>query len=223
MKKNILSLDSSNKSCSVALLIKKKIDYIFNKCKNNYEEKIFPMIKKIINRNKININNIKIVAYSNGPGSFSGIRISSSIAKSFFLNKKIKLFAISSLKIIAENFWKKYKKRNLIVLIKNKKNNFFYGKYYRKKNGIWIGKNTEKIVTLKKLIKKIIKIKNINISGKFEKLEIKKALKEIKFKKKIFFFKIKFPNAKYIIYIVQKILKNKIIRNDSSSFPKYLT
>ncbi|WP_343183875.1 tRNA (adenosine(37)-N6)-threonylcarbamoyltransferase complex dimerization subunit type 1 TsaB [Buchnera aphidicola (Ceratovacuna keduensis)] len=223
MKKNILSLDSSNKSCSVALLVKKKIDYIFNKCKNNYEEKIFPMIQKIIKRNKINKNNIKIVAYSNGPGSFSGIRISSSIAKSFFLNKKIKLFAISSLKIIAENFWQIYKKKKLIVLIKNKKNNFFYGNYNRKKNGIWIGKNTEKMITLKELIQKIIKKKNVNISGKFKKLEIKKALKKIRYKKKIFFFKIIFPNAKYIIHIVKKMLKNKIIRNDVLSLPNYLT
>ncbi|BGI51449.1 MAG: hypothetical protein BucCj_2050 [Buchnera aphidicola (Ceratovacuna japonica)] len=222
MKKNILSLESSNKSCSIALLIKKKIDFVFDKCKNNYEKKIFPMMQKIINRNKININSIKIVAYSNGPGSYSGIRISSSIAKSFFLNKKIKLLSISSLKVIAENCWKIYKKRNLIILIKNKKNNFFYGKYSRNKNGTWSGKSTEKLINFKKLIKKIIEKKNINIAGNFKKKEIKKALNENKYKNKIFFFKINYPNAKYIIYIAKKILKNDSTRNDIIKYPKYL-
>ncbi|WP_343189777.1 tRNA (adenosine(37)-N6)-threonylcarbamoyltransferase complex dimerization subunit type 1 TsaB [Buchnera aphidicola (Astegopteryx bambusae)] len=222
IKENILSLDSSNKSCSVALYTKKKIDYIFDKCKNNYEEKIFPMIKKIIKRNRIKINDIKTISYSNGPGSFSGIRISSIIAKSFFINKKIKLLSISSLKIIAENCWKISKKKKIIVLLQNKNNNFFYGKYYRNKYGIWIGKKSEKFIKFHKIIKKIVKKKNIVISGKFKKQKIQKELYKQKYKHKIYFFKINFPNAKYMINITKKMLKKYYFRNDIKSQPKYL-
>ncbi|WP_343188924.1 tRNA (adenosine(37)-N6)-threonylcarbamoyltransferase complex dimerization subunit type 1 TsaB [Buchnera aphidicola (Chaitoregma tattakana)] len=221
-KKTILSLDSSYNSCSVALQINKKLDFIFDKCENNYEEKIFPMIKKIIKRNYITPYNLDIIAYSNGPGSFSGIRLSASISQSFFFNKKVQLISISSLKIIAENCWKKYKKKKLIILIKKKNKNFFYGKYYRKKNGIWKKKNSEKLINIKEVIRKILKCKNITISGNFCKKELKKELYKKKYKIKICYFLIKFPNAKYTISIVKKILKNTVYRKNLEKKLLYL-
>ncbi|WP_343188046.1 tRNA (adenosine(37)-N6)-threonylcarbamoyltransferase complex dimerization subunit type 1 TsaB [Buchnera aphidicola (Ceratoglyphina bambusae)] len=226
MKNKILSLESSNNSCSVSIEINNKLDYIFDKCKNNYEEKILPMIKNILNRNCVKINDFNIISYSNGPGSFSGIRLSSGIAKSFFLiNKNIKLFPISSLEIIAENCWKITKNNNIIVLIKNKNNYFFYGKYFRKNNGIWLGEKTEKLIKLEQALKKIIKTKKINFSltGNFKKNKIKKYFNKKKYKNKFKYTKINFPNAKYMIYITKNMLEHKMLLKNFNNDVKYLT
>ena len=76
LKMKILSVESSATSCSVALsdngvLIGEE----FTNVKLTHSETLMPMVKNILDNTKTDIGAVDVFAVSNGPGSFTGVRI----------------------------------------------------------------------------------------------------------------------------------------------------
>ncbi|CAL4321132.1 tRNA (adenosine(37)-N6)-threonylcarbamoyltransferase complex dimerization subunit type 1 TsaB [Buchnera aphidicola] len=212
----ILSFDSSYNSCSVSLLYKKKIFYYQKKCKRQHSKILFPMIKKILFVNKIKLKKINIIAFCNGPGNFTGTRISTNIAQGLSIGSNIPLLQISSLKIIAQEAYNNFLyEKNFFIIMKMNKNRYYYSKYLIKKN--FLKKKKKFLSTNKKiLLQHLNKIKKRCVfAGNFNP----KILKSLKFKN--FFIKIKFSHAKYIIPLALKDIKLKKTLVPELVFTKY--
>jgi tRNA threonylcarbamoyl adenosine modification protein YeaZ len=97
-----LFLDTCNHNIVIGLLNDNKLisSNIFSN-DNNLSEKLLPSIKQLLDKNKINIKELKKVFISVGPGSFTGIRIGVTVAKTIAWSLKIDIIPISSLEIIA--------------------------------------------------------------------------------------------------------------------------
>ncbi len=92
-----LFIDTHESLITIGLKIN---DKIFVKTKESeYSHSIFtmPMIKEIFEENKCNIKDLNEIIVVNGPGSFTGIRIGLSIAKTIAYALNIKIKTISSL------------------------------------------------------------------------------------------------------------------------------
>lgn len=99
----ILSVDSSSVTASVAITENGKI--LSEKFINNgltHSQTLMPMVESTINDSGVSINDIDLFAITNGPGSFTGVRIGIASVKgmSDALNKKC--VAVSTLEAIAE-------------------------------------------------------------------------------------------------------------------------
>ncbi len=82
IKLPILAIETSGELCSAALLIGENISYEYSIWqKNVHSEKLFEIIQNILSIAKTTINEIGAIAYSSGPGSFTGLRIGLSAAK----------------------------------------------------------------------------------------------------------------------------------------------
>lgn len=94
---------------------------------NNADSLIF-YIKEVFDQEKIIFPRISTIVLSNGPGSFTGLRIGSSIAKGICFALNCKLIAIPTLEIIAN----KYKSDKTIVpmIFSNSKTMEFYFSEY---------------------------------------------------------------------------------------------
>ena len=92
-----LFIDTHDELITIALKIKEKI-YIKTKS-SEYSHSIFvmPMIEEIFKENNLEIKDLESIIVVNGPGSFTGIRIGISIAKTIAYALKIKINTISSL------------------------------------------------------------------------------------------------------------------------------
>lgn len=112
MSNKILSIDTSIDCCSVAIYIKKNIHSISSTSKKKHTTNILPMIQKILLNTGIKLSELNYIAFSKGPGNFTGIRIAASIAYSLSLSLKIPIISVSTLAIMAEKAWRKYKKKN---------------------------------------------------------------------------------------------------------------
>jgi len=78
----ILAIETSDQLCSVAILIDDKYYSEINiNGKHIHSEKLIPMINEILNSNNIDISQVKLIAISEGPGSFTGLRIGMAAAK----------------------------------------------------------------------------------------------------------------------------------------------
>ena len=99
----ILSVDSSSVTASVAITENGNI--LSEKFINNgltHSQTLMPMVENAINESGVSINDIDLFAITNGPGSFTGVRIGIASVKGMAdaLNKKC--IAVSTLEAIAQ-------------------------------------------------------------------------------------------------------------------------
>jgi len=96
-----LLLDSSNVYLSVGLAKDGKVvDKIFYEAWQRQSEMMVTEIDNILKRNKIDKSELDAVIVGAGPGSYTGVRIGVTIAKTIAYALKIKLYAKSSLSLL---------------------------------------------------------------------------------------------------------------------------
>jgi len=93
----ILFIDTHASLITIAL--KNKKDLFVKTQESEYSHSVFtmPMIESIFKENNLDIHDLKKIIVVNGPGSFTGIRIGLSIAKTMAYALKIDINTISSL------------------------------------------------------------------------------------------------------------------------------
>ena len=93
----ILFIDTHAELITIAL--KNKDDLFIKTKESEYSHSIYtmPMIEEIFKENKLSVKDLKKIIVVNGPGSFTGIRIGLSIAKTMAYALKIDINTISSL------------------------------------------------------------------------------------------------------------------------------
>ena len=93
----ILFIDTHDELITIGL---KNNDKLYIKTKESeFSHSVFtmPMIKEIFDENNLDIHNLKEIIVVNGPGSFTGIRIGLTIAKTLAYSLNINIKTISSL------------------------------------------------------------------------------------------------------------------------------
>lgn len=103
---NILGIDTSSKAASVALYSDGKVigDCIYNHGKT-HSAYIGPMIKSMITACNVTMADIDYYACGVGPGSFTGVRIGITMAKTFSLVEDVPCVGVDSLNAAA-SFYK---------------------------------------------------------------------------------------------------------------------
>jgi tRNA threonylcarbamoyladenosine biosynthesis protein TsaB len=98
----ILAFDTTNFTLSVAILFDKKLIAQKNILENNkHSEMLIPVIEECLNQAGIWYQNLDAIAFTHGPGSFTGIRVGYSCAKALAITTDLPVVAISSLEVIA--------------------------------------------------------------------------------------------------------------------------
>ncbi len=168
----ILLIETSSKKiefgCSDGnkILFKEELEH------GNNADTLTYFIKKSFDRNKINFTEVKYVSLSNGPGSFTGLRIGSAIAKGIcfsFESTDCKLIEIPTLDIAANKY--KCVKKLVSLIYSNSRTSEFYYCVYKYKSGKLERISDYKIDLLENILKEdadfIINESNENIPEDF--------------------------------------------------------
>lgn len=98
----LLYLDTSSSFLYSAIIFDKKIvSSISEKLNNNLSSLTLPKIEEMFEKANLNIDDIDKIIAVNGPGSFTGIRIGLTIAKTIAWAKNIPIVPLSSLEAMA--------------------------------------------------------------------------------------------------------------------------
>ncbi|TAL70252.1 MAG: tRNA (adenosine(37)-N6)-threonylcarbamoyltransferase complex dimerization subunit type 1 TsaB [Bacteroidetes bacterium] len=130
----LLAIESTGSVCGVCLTNDDTIisEYSLDGT-NVHDQKLADSIRKILSESGIsNLKSLDAVAVSAGPGSFTGIRIGSSIAKALCFGDEPKFIAVPTLKAIAMSCLKIIIDKNyinIVPVIASVNNNCFYAKY----------------------------------------------------------------------------------------------
>ena len=131
----ILAFDSSNQPLSVALIENDTLitEQTIN-IKRNHSLQLMPAIDEALKQAKWTLDDIDRIAVASGPGSYTGLRIAVTIAKSLAWARKIELVGISSLQILAANSFQKAGTK-IIPLFDARRQNIYTGIYERDEKG----------------------------------------------------------------------------------------
>ena len=99
----ILNLETATKNCSVAIAKNSKTLICKEMSEEGYShaEKLHVFIESILNELELTFEDLSAIAVSQGPGSFTGLRIGVSAAKGLAYALNIPLIAIDTLTILA--------------------------------------------------------------------------------------------------------------------------
>jgi tRNA threonylcarbamoyladenosine biosynthesis protein TsaB len=100
---NILCIDSSTEACSVALSTNNQTIYQrFMLAPREHTQKILPTVDEVVKEAQLTLADIDVIAYGQGPGSFTGVRIGISIAQGLAFGLDKKMVGISTLQAMAQ-------------------------------------------------------------------------------------------------------------------------
>ena len=130
----IFACDSTAKTASVALCEDKILLAEFTQNGGNtHSETLLPMTEVLLNSMKTDIDEIDVFAVSEGPGSFTGVRIGAATVKGFAHRKNKPCIGISTLEALATNL--AFGEDKIIVPVMDARRGQFYTAKFEFKNG----------------------------------------------------------------------------------------
>ncbi|NOR28545.1 MAG: tRNA (adenosine(37)-N6)-threonylcarbamoyltransferase complex dimerization subunit type 1 TsaB [Lutibacter sp.] len=99
----ILNIETATKNCSVSLAKNGRTIVLKELNNGNYShaEKLHEFIKEVVNEVGVKLTELKAIAVSKGPGSYTGLRIGVSAAKGLCFALDIPLIAVDTLQALA--------------------------------------------------------------------------------------------------------------------------
>ena len=165
---NILLIDCSSRKIEFAYYKNDKfiILNVFRSDKN--ADSLVYEMREEFRKHGIGFDEIDIIGLSNGPGSFTGLRIGSAVAKGICFAGKSRLIEVVSLDIIAGKYYNASEGEEFTALIfSNSRTGEFYSSIYKKDGSKIIRVSDYKLLKIEDLI---------TYSGKFvinEKIDFK--------------------------------------------------
>ena len=140
-----LLIDTTTFFVTIAIASENKLLYIYHEqIKEDMSSKIIPIIESAFNQLDFDITAIDKILVANGPGSFTGIRVGVTIAKTIAYSLKKDIIPISSLELMATT---STNKKFLIPMIDARRGNVYSGVYDNELNII----SPNKLVSLKEI------------------------------------------------------------------------
>ena len=143
---NYLLIDTTTSYVTVSIIKDYKIIQLFHgQIVSDMSSKILPILDEKLSSSNMALKDINKIFVTNGPGSFTGVRIGVTIAKTIAWALNIPIITLSSLELMATtNTDKKY----LVPMIDARRGNVFAGIYDNSLNCI----KEDRLVNLKELI-----------------------------------------------------------------------
>ncbi|KOP78183.1 tRNA (adenosine(37)-N6)-threonylcarbamoyltransferase complex dimerization subunit type 1 TsaB [Cytobacillus solani] len=141
----LLSIDTSNYSLGVALLDENQVigEYITN-IKKNHSVRVMPAIEALMKDCDVKPSDLSKIVVAKGPGSYTGVRIGVTIAKTLAWTLNIPLTGVSSLEVLAASAGRYFE--GVISPVFDARRGQIYTGLYQFSEGNLITKNKDQLV-----------------------------------------------------------------------------
>lgn len=125
----ILLLDTSSAYCSVAVINDERVAHDIHYIPRQHNQFLIDIADRTLQQSGLIIDDIDILAYGVGPGSFVGVRLASAFMHGLSMAKNIPLLGFSSMEVIAYHQHLMHHKNVISVLLDAKMGDVYYGQY----------------------------------------------------------------------------------------------
>lgn len=132
----ILALDASSDACSAALILDDVLDERFEIAPQKHTVLLLPMIDSLLTANNLNLQQLDAIAVAYGPGSFTGVRLATSVAQGLAFGANLPVIPISSLQALAQGAYTETNNRNILVAQDARMQEVYWGAYKSNATGL---------------------------------------------------------------------------------------
>ncbi|GLP96510.1 tRNA (adenosine(37)-N6)-threonylcarbamoyltransferase complex dimerization subunit type 1 TsaB [Paraferrimonas sedimenticola] len=129
MTQTYLAIDTCTELCSVALWQNGKIDHLAEQAPRSHSQRLLPMVQDLLQRNQLTLADIDGLVYGRGPGSFTGIRICTSMAQGLSLGADLATQGVSTLAAMALEAMRAANTQQALCAIDARMGEVYWGHY----------------------------------------------------------------------------------------------
>lgn len=213
----ILALDTATEACSVALQHQGKYYYLDELSPRTHTQRILPMVDELLQQANIRLNDVDLLAFGRGPGSFTGVRVSIGIAQGLAFGANLPLVPLSNLTVMAEQAYQQRGITEVVALIDARMDEVYFSQLYRTELG-WQYRVEEQVCSAGKAIDQIQRETNPTIVGTgwaaypaFSQADLGLEVSDITL-----------PSARFMLNLAEQVLQTEGYQNADEVEPVYL-
>lgn len=134
----ILAVETTGETCSVAVLINDQQFVELNvKQRHIHSMMLISMVDQVLKSGNLTLNDLKAIAVSMGPGSFTGLRIGLSAVKGLVFGANLPLISVPTFDAYAFHLSKQLpEKSEFIIAVKASIEDYYCAKYFIRNNNV---------------------------------------------------------------------------------------
>ena len=148
----ILAIDTATEACSVALLDQGHCHEIFEIIPRQHTERVLPMVDKLLKEAGISLSQIDALAFNCGPGSFTGVRVGTSVVQGLAFSCDLPVIPVSGLAALAQLAFREEKKEKVLSAIDARMKEIYWG-CYRVESGLMQLVSEERVSPVTEIVK----------------------------------------------------------------------
>lgn len=144
----ILAIETATEACSAALITNNSDETIisrFQLAPREHTKLILPMMDEVLQEANIELNDIDAIAFSRGPGAFTGLRIAAGVAQGAALSVNKQVIPVSTLAALALQAVSQNIKVKIIIVALDARMGEVYWGVYRVQTGNVVLVGEEKV------------------------------------------------------------------------------
>ncbi|MEI5638032.1 MULTISPECIES: tRNA (adenosine(37)-N6)-threonylcarbamoyltransferase complex dimerization subunit type 1 TsaB [unclassified Pseudoalteromonas] len=136
MKHNLLAIDASTEALSIALHFEGKFIRHFEVCPQQHSQKILPIVERILREAEISLSELDGIVFGRGPGSFTGVRISTAVAQGLAYSSNLPLVGVSTLQAMAQQAYMDHGQQQVVAAIDARMGEIYLAQYQSDESGL---------------------------------------------------------------------------------------
>jgi tRNA threonylcarbamoyladenosine biosynthesis protein TsaB len=141
----LLAIDTSALACSVALVINDDIKLVHEIIPMQQAQQLLPMIDELLKSNNVKVTELSALAFGCGPGSFTGVRIATSVIQGLAFATQLPVISISSLAAAAQTAYEEFHWQKILVAMDARMSEIYCGAYQVNAQGLMELQGTESL------------------------------------------------------------------------------
>ena len=133
----IIAFETATEACSAALLVDDTVTERFEIAPRRHTDLVLPMVAELLADAGLRAGDLDAVAFGAGPGSFTGVRVATSIAQGIALAHDLPVIPVSCLAILAVGGARAHACATVIPVMDARKKEVYWA-VYRVDPGTWV-------------------------------------------------------------------------------------
>lgn len=125
----LLALETATEACSVALHVDGRVLARFRHAPRLQTELLLPMAEELLAEAGLTLSALDALAYSRGPGAFTGVRIAAAAVQAFAFARDLPVVAVSSLQTLAQGAWRVHGAERVLAVFDARMDEVYAGAY----------------------------------------------------------------------------------------------
>ncbi|OOV86570.1 tRNA (adenosine(37)-N6)-threonylcarbamoyltransferase complex dimerization subunit type 1 TsaB [Oceanospirillum linum] len=131
----ILALDTSTEACSVALKLGDQVVENFQLQPRKHTQLLLPMVEEILADAGIKLQQLDAIAFANGPGSFTGLRIATGVTQGLAFGADLPVIPVTTLETMAFTLFRERFAHYIISSLDARMGEVYWAAYHWNGNG----------------------------------------------------------------------------------------